>query len=331
MEIMLRETYMREFQEILEEAKEIEAKGENLLEVMTWPNLEMLADGLVKKHKDKIVEYINNSESGIYDHLGEWLTYQFLKNPSFEVEVVDSGYDISTHAKLSDDQNSVSSYEIVQDFLDEPNGNTTPTFESGSGLIAETYSSDLDFELRDVFRDYLVKLVPEMRIGGNDFYAEALIDSLVDQDCDELQILINFSKMAIKPIIEKWRFRVNGILLQEEKDREIEKANRIAYQKWLKSHAEPCIKAFKEVYKFRALENSDSDTFLANKINKCDVHKFIKDLERLPFDHSVISAAFHVIKPITSNTASVILAKKFPLPKTPDEIYTSDLKPRTLH
>lgn len=310
--------YMRDFRELLQEVAAIDAEKGEVIGAFTSSELCALAAGIVDRNKGEIERYIANPESEIYDLLGEWLTYQFMKYPVFDTEVVDVGYDVSTHARSTRDAHSLSTYDSVRDFLDQPNGATVPTFESGFGLMAETYDSDLDFEVRENYRECLIKVVPEIGIGGIDFYGEYLFDALVDNGLDELAVSSKFSDMSIRHIVEKWRFKVNAKLRSEDEEKERQKASRRAYQEWLEKHAEPALKAVNAVCRDFASTQGSNETYGCQKINKPSVFGLIKELKRLPYSKSVVSAAVNVAKPLASNTASMILGQHFPLPKAPD-------------
>lgn len=79
--------------------------------------------------------------------LGTWIAHTFLYGTPYDVVGIDSGYDYSTHPQQSDRTSfDINAYQTVEDFLGEPNGETIPTFVSGSGLAAETLWSSFENE-----------------------------------------------------------------------------------------------------------------------------------------------------------------------------------------
>lgn len=109
---------------------------------------------------------------------GELLAAWLLSRRRYREEVVDSGYDVSIHARATDQGHRLSDYATVQDFLNEPSGETVATFISGSGLTAQ--------RLEEVFADALAEaeaaFVRARVQPGDDDEDFALIEALSDDD-----------------------------------------------------------------------------------------------------------------------------------------------------
>lgn len=84
-----------------------------------------------------------------------WIQRACRENSAAEVEVIDSGYDVSSFGRKTGDAIDTSIFSTIEDFLDYPTGESVPTFMPGSGMAAETYSDLLGEFIRDQIWDWL--------------------------------------------------------------------------------------------------------------------------------------------------------------------------------
>jgi len=89
-------------------------------------------------------------KSELDDQVAHYVTRLFLTRTRHKVRVVDSGYDISSHAVDTGEQYKLEDFETIGQFLNEPY-RTEATYESGSGFTAVTYADDLDTDIVDEF------------------------------------------------------------------------------------------------------------------------------------------------------------------------------------
>jgi hypothetical protein len=92
------------------------------------------------------------SELGSPDHafrtrIETWLAYRVLYSTVAEVYEIDSGYDRSTFGQWTDRSFDIADFESVDDFLEQPTGDTRATYLSGSGFAAETIRDALFDEI----------------------------------------------------------------------------------------------------------------------------------------------------------------------------------------
>lgn len=84
-----------------------------------------------------------------------WIQKACRENSGAEFEVIDSGYDVSSFGRKTGDAIDVSAFSTIEDFLDYPTGESVPTFMSGAGMAAQTYSDLLGEFIRDQIWDWL--------------------------------------------------------------------------------------------------------------------------------------------------------------------------------
>ena len=84
-----------------------------------------------------------------------WIQRACRENSAAEFEVIDSGYDVSSFGRKTGDAIDTSIFSTIEDFLDYPTGESVPTFMSGSGMAAQTYSDLLEDFIRDQIGDWL--------------------------------------------------------------------------------------------------------------------------------------------------------------------------------
>jgi hypothetical protein len=107
-----------------------------------------------------------------------WLIRVLESRTRGAVEVVDSGYDISTEGVRTEDPLDSSDFITLGDLLESPTGDTEPTYVSGSGLRARTFEDD--------FREYLYEVENLFLTGKNLNDAEhfATLEAICDLDAD---------------------------------------------------------------------------------------------------------------------------------------------------
>ncbi len=100
-----------------------------------------------KENLEKLIEQLEifvdpNNKDGFFSHFCMWVLKTWRDSSFFETEVVDSGYDVSTTARRTNEKmcEAASHY---RDFINSANGNTSATYCSGSGLQADTLEDDL--------------------------------------------------------------------------------------------------------------------------------------------------------------------------------------------
>jgi hypothetical protein len=162
---------------------------------------------------DKAVLKIENYFIAIIKELNLKLIEILRDRNRYEIEIVDVGYDVSEHVHSTGESFNIENYENVKDFLEEPTGNTIPTYVSGTGLMAETYE--------DYFRDLIMRkkydiaeqvFRKELNIGNKMSEEEkVLFDDFNDIFCDvsieiEQNIYEVFSNQKIYSILKFYNY-----------------------------------------------------------------------------------------------------------------------------
>ncbi len=99
-------------------------------------------------------EFIN--ENGFMDrYTFRWLQNILRNEFKSTIEFVDSGYDLSSYGNRTREKYTLSDYETIGDFLNEPTGYTQATYISGSGLAAETWEERINGLFIDALTEWL--------------------------------------------------------------------------------------------------------------------------------------------------------------------------------
>jgi len=88
--------------------------------------------------------------------LEAWVADTALNTYRYVVRHENSGYDYSTSAESTREGYDLSKYQTVNEFLEEPNGDTVATYVSGSGLRAARLDESLDDEVRNVHHKWII-------------------------------------------------------------------------------------------------------------------------------------------------------------------------------
>ena len=162
---------------------------------------------------DKAVLKIENYFIAIIKELNLKLIEILRDRNRYEIEIVDVVYDVSEHVHSTGESFNIENYENVKDFLEEPTGNTIPTYVSGAGLMAETYEH--------YFRDLIMRkkydiaeqvFRKELNIGNEMSEEEkVLFDDFNDIFCDvsieiEQNIYEVFSNQKIYSILNFYNY-----------------------------------------------------------------------------------------------------------------------------
>lgn len=104
----------------------------------------------------------------------KWILKNCLIARAASIEVIDSGFDISSFGNIESGPIDTSAFKTIQDFFDYPTGQSIPTFERRSGMRAETWGERFIEYVRDYRWDWIAK---------SDFYSE-IFDERGDVDDD---------------------------------------------------------------------------------------------------------------------------------------------------
>ncbi|PTM59848.1 hypothetical protein [Desmospora activa] len=98
-----------------------------------------------------------------FDHIAKWMAYQFLTKNKYEVDHnLDPPWD-SSGRLISTNQNlQTEDYQTLEQFLEEYNGNSLPSFVSGCGLSHQTFAADLERETSQFIGDELYNLLSQL-------------------------------------------------------------------------------------------------------------------------------------------------------------------------
>jgi hypothetical protein len=157
--------------------------------------------------------------------VGTWIAYTVRFAPRYEVEYVDVGYDCSARVNPTNEVLRTVPLTTVEDFLEQPNGQTVATYESGAGLGASSYSDDLSEQVGDAVYAMVLKLIadaPEpVRVAfeaadggyGDIVDCDAVAEAIVRWECE-------LASRPIAPILEAFEFAARR-RRQMEEEREV--------------------------------------------------------------------------------------------------------------
>lgn len=164
----------------------------------------MSESALLKIVVTEVLALQQSPESIIYQQLGAWLVGALLANERYDAEVVDVGYDCSSHAVRLAEGYRLDDYATVADFLDNAyTGNTLATYCSGSGLAAESYREAAWSFAHDALYAWLNERLPGLYDEGLDAGLGFDTDDLCEALCgigDEIAFVEAFSKRPLSAV-----------------------------------------------------------------------------------------------------------------------------------
>jgi hypothetical protein len=123
-----------------------------------------------------------------------WIQGLLRKELKSKIEYIDCGYDSSSHSRRTNKKYKLEDFETINDFLNEPTGNTLATYISGHGFSAETWED----RCTEISHETLLEWLKE-----KDFYASLLdSDEMIDDKFWETLIKIDACDLAW---LEKFR------------------------------------------------------------------------------------------------------------------------------
>jgi len=159
--------------------------------------------------------------------------YALFENKA-EIEVVHSGYDVSSHGRITDQKFILSDYKTVGVFLDEPNENTEATFTSGMGFRAETIYDQIKDTASDLIGAFAKDWLREKNIKfESDNEEDEFWDTFWDEEITYPVFIDEIGKLPFLKIVEKFKedatFLQTEIEIEEEKKQEeFERKSKIA-------------------------------------------------------------------------------------------------------
>ena len=182
-----------------------------------------------------------------FDHpelrpIGEWIVDNAINGEAWEIIEIDSGYDVSTGAMPTGRHHKIADFDTVEQFLDTPNGQTVPTFVSGSGLAADTLLTDYESHCADFLAEW-VDSQPEVMDLDEDARWELLNN--IDAECEKAGLdhrmgLLQFLDLSLEDAIRRWPVEIDpqvNLLPAEDPDLPAELATFLdRFPKDLKDH-----------------------------------------------------------------------------------------------
>lgn len=159
-----------------------------------------LISDLVEKFMHEMKRANNPYEKRLDLMVADW----FINRRKHKKRIEDSGYDVSIFPVATNERFIPSDYKTVDDFLQEPSGETEATFESHHGLTTRTFQDDLYDEINEItfdwFKSKTLGIIDADDINiYNDF-----IDTLDDTPFSNYEIEEKFCRQDLKPIVERY-------------------------------------------------------------------------------------------------------------------------------
>lgn len=109
----------------------------------------------------RLIACLGDPDGEVERRVGTWIAYTVQFAPRYEVQYVDAGYDCSARVERTSEGLKDAFLTTVQDFLEQPNGYTIATYESGAGLAAGSYSDELSEHVGDAVHALVLKLIAD--------------------------------------------------------------------------------------------------------------------------------------------------------------------------
>jgi sulfite reductase alpha subunit-like flavoprotein len=139
-----------------------------------------------KQMIDTLKKEYETDDCGIEKDIGDWIT-DWALNETMSISVIeDCGYDCSTRGVETNKKYDIYAYQTVGHFLDEPNGQTIATYESGSGLCADIISTDFNYFVSELIEEWFyneankIELPKEIIRYVKDDFNELCCEELLD-------------------------------------------------------------------------------------------------------------------------------------------------------
>lgn len=133
----------------------------------TCPLVSKVVSEALAASGDRDSEWSLARDEIVLELLEAWLS----KRSTFEARTEDLGYDVSTRSHATGERPNLEKIETLGVWLSQATGQDVPTFQSGSGMRAETWEE---------------RLIQGLEEWIDDFSAEALGDLLREDDFDTL-------------------------------------------------------------------------------------------------------------------------------------------------
>lgn len=131
-----------------------------------------------------------------------WIQTVCRSHPAASIEVVDMGYDVSSFGRRTNEPIDAASFTTIQDFLDSPTGESIPTFNSGSGMRAESWEDRFIEFVRDYIWEWLSNNQFDPYIKDeNGFVDDGFVDALCDSDADEYTFVYTMAEKRFPRLV----------------------------------------------------------------------------------------------------------------------------------
>ena len=116
-------------------------------------------DEILEKMKEKLVKELNAYIESKKPLIRQAVATEFASTILYNTKVaithsLDPPWDRSGIAIITDEKFRLEDYDTLSDFLNEYNGNTTPSYESGCGFYHDTYSDSFGQIIFDMLCEY---------------------------------------------------------------------------------------------------------------------------------------------------------------------------------
>lgn len=187
------------------------------------PN-EFDADAIARDLINDLRAHYDREDNPIAHQLGLWIADHALNGTCSVIDYIDSGYDYSSYGRRTNEPYKVEDFETVEEFLEEPSGNTNATFISGSGFAAEELSEEFEREVLDALttwvsqqhrKKYGLEVADFDLPGWQEFW-----DLVCDERLDGVYWHEVFAPKRLADVVNKHRAEAEEL----QRQREIERA-----------------------------------------------------------------------------------------------------------
>lgn len=176
---------------------------------------------IIEALEDDILRLVDIENGEIVHKACTFLVKQLLQANRYTVECIDLGYDTSFYPVSTGHKIEINHSDSVSDLLNEPTGNSIPTFISGSGMACETFRDMLHDELHDIITTTVIDTFPILDSAYSDEEKmDILNEALHGMEVDAIEVEDLLCKIKVCDLVERYYFKARRKLEMKVRERD---------------------------------------------------------------------------------------------------------------
>lgn len=165
-------------------------------------------------NKLDVVDYVNKkieeNEDIILNKISEKVAYWLLTSCKYEIDYTEIvPYDRSGEIYKTNDKLNKDDYEKLDDFLEEYNGDRSPSYCSGYGWNYDTYKEELEYIMEPIINDIIYSCFQELKTLEPQLISE-ITDTRIytceeEEIYDEFHEYLWYNDISTLSYMEKWK------------------------------------------------------------------------------------------------------------------------------